>query len=102
MVEFGEFVDNDPNKKQIAKLQVRISIDAGASVTFWMMFDSSGTWEEINTIESQVLRSYYLPLVPRRCDHYKIKITGTGGWRLYSLTREDSIGSELRSTPGRQ
>lgn len=102
MVEFGEFVDNDPNKKQIAKLQVRISIDAGASVTFWMMFDSSGEWEEISTIESQVLRSYYLPLVPRRCDHYKIKITGIGGWRLYSMTREDAIGSELRSTPGRQ
>lgn len=102
MIEFGEFVQNDPNKKQIAKLQVRIAIDAGANVTFWMMFDSSGEWEKVDTIESQVLRSYYLPIVPRRCDHFKIKITGTGGWRLYSLTREDSVGSELRSTPGRQ
>ena len=101
MVEFGEFVDNDPNKKQIAKLQVRISIDAGSSVTFWMMFDSSGTWEEINTIESQVLRSYYLrwcrgAVTLQDQDHRY------GRLELYSLTREDSIGSELRSTPGRQ
>lgn len=102
MVEFGEFVENDPNKKGTTKFQARISIDAGASVTFWIMFDSSGTWEEIDTIESNVLRSYVLPIIPRRNDHFKIKITGAGGWRLYSLTRESYIGSELKSTPGRQ
>ena len=102
MVEFGEFVENSPNKKGTGKFQVRIAVDAGASVTFWIMFDSSGEWEKIDTINSEVLRSYYLPIIPRRSDHFKIKITGTGNWRLYSLTRESYIGSELKSTPGRQ
>ena len=102
MVEFGEFVENSPNKKGTGKFQVRIAVDAGASVTFWIMFDSSGEWEKIDTINSEVLRSYYLPIIPRRSDHFKIKITGTGNWRLYSFTRESYIGSELKSTPGRQ
>jgi hypothetical protein len=41
-------------------------------------------------------RSYYLPIVPRRGDHYRIKIEGTGGCRVYSLAREYYIGSELQ------
>ena len=40
-------------------------------------------------------RSYYLSTLPRRCDHFKIKLEGTGVWRLYSLVRESYIGSEL-------
>jgi hypothetical protein len=40
-------------------------------------------------------RSYYLPVVPRRCDHFRLKIEAEGDWRLYSLVRESYSGSEL-------
>jgi len=40
-------------------------------------------------------RSFYLPIIPRRSDHFRIKIKGTGGWRLYSLVRENYSGSEV-------
>ena len=53
-------------------------------------------------ITAEVKRSYTLAVVPRRSDHYRIKITGLGGWRIYSLTREEYIGSGLKSRPGRQ
>ena len=47
-------------------------------------------------------RSFYLPIIPRRSDHFRIRFSGTGGWRLYSLVRESYSGSELKSTRGRQ
>ena len=95
MAEFGDFVENDPNKKGTAKIQVRIELDTGATATIYMQFDSDGTWREVKALTATQKRSYYLPIIPRRCDHFKIKITGTGSWRLYSLTRESYSGSEL-------
>lgn len=102
VAEFGDFVEADPNKKGIAKLQLRMELDAGASVTVWMRFDSVGEWESVSALTTTVKRSFYLPIIPRRADHFKIKLTGTGGWKLYSLVREVYSGSELKSTAGRQ
>ena len=45
--------------------------------------------------EAEKKRSFYLPIVPRRCDHFRIRMTGSGGCRLYSLVREVYTGSEL-------
>lgn len=101
-VEFGDFVEADPNKKGVSKLQIRIELDAGSTVKFWMHFDSVGDWMEVATLTTHVKRSYYLPIIPRRADHFKIKITGVGDWKLYSMAREVYSGSELKSIPGRQ
>lgn len=102
MAEFGDFVEADPNKKGIAKLQIRIELDAGASVTVAMKFDSLGDWQPVSTLTATQKRSFYLPIIPRRADHFRIRISGMGGWKLYSLVREVYSGSELKSTPGRQ
>ena len=103
MVEFGEFVEADPNKKGVTKLQVRMSVDAGATVSFYIQYDSTGEWEQVaEPFTANVLRSYYIPLIPTRADHFKLRINATGGWRLYSLVIESYSGSELKSQPGRQ
>ena len=60
-----------------------------------MQFDSDGVWRTAKTLQTEVKRSYYLPIIPRRCDHFRIRMTGTGGCRLYSLVREVYNGSEL-------
>ena len=83
------------NRKGTSKIQVRMELDAGASVTFAMQFDSDGIWREVKTLTTATKRSYYLPIIPRRSDHFRIKITGSGCWRLYSLVRESYSGSEL-------
>ena len=102
MAEFGDFVEGNPNKKGTGKLQIRMELDAGASVKIEMEFDSDGVWRPVDTLTTTVKRSFYLPIIPRRSDHFKIRLTGTGGWRMYSLVRENYIGSELKSQPGRQ
>ena len=40
------------------------------------------------------MTSYYLPVVPRRCDHFRLRIKGRGLYTtLHSLTLELSGGS---------
>ena len=84
-----------PQKKGIGKLLVRLELDEGASVKIEMQFDSDGVWREVKTLQAEKKRSFYLPIVPRRCDHFRIRMTGSGGCRLYSLVREVYTGSEL-------
>lgn len=102
MAEFGDFTEGDANKKGTAKLQVRMELDAGATVAVETQFDSDGEWRAVTTLTATVKRSFYLPIIPRRADHFRIRFRGTGGWRLYSLVRESYSGSEMKSTPGRQ
>ncbi|MPN13936.1 hypothetical protein SDC9_161262 [bioreactor metagenome] len=95
MVEFCDFIDKDPNKKGVSKLQLRLELEAGATLKASIKFDSSGTWEEVKTLTAGKKRSYYLPIIPRRTDYYRLKLEGVGMWRLHSLVREVYSGSEL-------
>ena len=102
MAEFADFTDEDPNKKGLSKLQLRLELDEGATVRVFLQFDSDGTWQQVNgALGEGVKRSYYLPIVPRRTDHYRLKLQGTGGCKIHSLVRESYSGSELRVRQGR-
>ncbi len=100
--EFADFTDGSPNKKGISKIQIRLELEDGAWVQAWMQADSGGDWLNVGeAIADGEKRSYYLPIIPRRADHYRLKLTGEGGCRVYSLVREYYSGSELRSREGR-
>lgn len=102
MAEFADFTEEDPNKKGVTKIQIRLELEKDATVKVWLMFDSDGEWRQVNgALGEGVKRSYYLPIIPRRGDHYRLKLTGTGGCRIYSLVREYYTGSEFRSKTGR-
>ena len=78
-----------------------IALEEGAEVQVYLKFDG-GEWLKVDEKLCEAKkRSYYLPIVPRRGDHYRLKLEGKGTFRLYSLTREYYSGSELKSTQGR-
>ena len=97
LAEFGDFTDESPNKKGVSKVQIRLELEANATAKVWLRFDSAGNWIQTGPeLKASVKRSYYLPIIPRRGDHYRMKITGTGGARIYSIAREYYGGSELQ------
>ncbi|MBR3008348.1 MAG: hypothetical protein IKI35_05780 [Stomatobaculum sp.] len=107
--EFTDFTDDSPNKKGISKLQIRLEMDEGTEddpswVEVKLMCDSDGQWitPEGGRIEEPEKRSYILPIIPRRADHYRLRLEGHGGCRIYSIAREYYQGSDLKSRPGRQ
>ena len=102
MAEFADFTEEDPNKKGVSKLQLRLEPEEGATVSVCIMYDSDGVWRPVRSVTGETRkRSFYLPVVPRRCDHFRLRLTGTGGCRIHSLTREYYSGSELKSISGR-
>ena len=91
--EFGDFTRNSPNKKGLSKLLLRLEPGAGSTVSLLIRYDSAGDWETVAALTAASKGSRYLAVVPRRCDHFRLKLTGTGGCVLHSLTTEAYVGS---------
>lgn len=97
LAEFGDFTEGSPDAKGYGKLQLRLELEAGAEVSAWLRYDSRGDWEPVRTLTADGKRSYLLPIVPRRADHCRLRLTGRGGCVVYSLARSYYGGSELRT-----
>lgn len=83
-----------PDKKYISNIIVRMSLQIGTKVIFSIQYDSCGEWETIYTAMGVNLSSFSIPLKPRRCDHFRLKIEGIGDARILSMTKTLEQGSD--------
>lgn len=94
MVETGEIGLSSPDMKYISRLTLRMSMDTDAEVGIYAQYDFSDEWEHLTTMQSESLRSFSLPIRPKRCDHMKLRIEGVGAAKIYSVTKTIEQGSE--------
>jgi len=95
MVETGLVGMSMPDMKYISKLLVRMSLEVGAKVEISIQYDSMGDWEQVCQMTATSLRSFAVPVRPRRCDHFRIRIEGEGEGRIYSITKTIEQGSDV-------
>lgn len=86
-VVFGVSGLNDPNQKYLSRYNIRAQLAAKASMSLWIQYDSDGVWHDMGTMRTPILRTFMLPVVPRRCDHMQLMIKGHGDARIYSISR---------------
>jgi hypothetical protein len=84
-----------PDMKYISRLMVRMSLEVGANVAVSIQYDSMGDWEQVCQMSVTSLRSFSVPIRPRRCDHFRIRIDGLGDGRIYSITKTIEQGSDV-------
>ena len=82
------------NKKFVGRMLIRMSLDAGATMQVYIQYDSSGVWEKLWDMTGKNLRTFSFPVRPHRCDHFRLKFTGTGGAKIYSITKTLEQGSD--------
>ena len=95
MVETGLIGMTLPDMKYISRLLVRMSLEVGASVAVSIQYDSIGDWEQVCQMTASSLRSFAVPIRPRRCDHFRIRIEGEGESKIYSITKTIEQGSDV-------
>lgn len=85
-----------PDKKYISRLVVRMSLEVGAKALFYIDYDSVGAWEHLFTMSGTALtlRSFSVPIRPKRCDHMRIRIEGEGNVKIYSICKTIEQGSD--------
>lgn len=84
-----------PDRKFISRLLFRMQLSPGRTVRIYLEYDSSGTWEEAASVTGTTLRTFTIPVRPKRCDHFRIKITGSGDAKIFSITKQIEQGSDL-------
>jgi hypothetical protein len=95
MAETGVIGTAEPDKKYISKLNIRMSLEVGAKVYVYIQYDSLGEWEHLFMMEGTSLRSFTVPIRPRRCDHLRLRIEGIGDAKIYSISKTIEQGSDV-------
>lgn len=95
MVETGLVGMSMPDMKYVSRLLIRMALEVGANVAISIQYDSMGDWEQVCQMTVTSLRSFAVPIRPRRCDHFRIRIEGEGEGRVYSITKTIEQGSDV-------
>lgn len=95
MAQTGEIGLSLPDMKYLCRMVIRMSMEIGAKATVWVQYDMETSWHPIYTITGTSLRSFSIPIHPRRSDYMRIKITGEGDCRIYSITKSIAQGSDV-------
>jgi len=95
MLETGILGGSLPEKKYLVKLSLELSLDPGSRVDIYVRYDSRGEWISLGHITGRELRSFTIPVRPRRCGHLQLRLEGTGYAALHSMTKTYSQGSDV-------
>lgn len=94
MFETGDIGLSDPYGKYISKLDIRMQVEAGTEIDVYASYDSRNEWLHLCAIRGTHLRSFTVPIRPRRCDHMRLRMKGVGGAKIYSIVRNISGGGD--------
>lgn len=95
MVETGELGVSSPDMKYISRITLRMSMEIGAEMDIYAQYDLSDEWVHVCHIRSTNLRSFSIPIRPRRCDFMRLKIEAKGMGKVYSMTKTIEQGSDV-------
>ena len=94
-VESGNIGYSSPDNKYVSRINVRISLDFGTNVDFYLQYDSDDKWEHKFNMCGKGTRTFTIPVIPKRCDHFKYKLVGKGGCKVHSITKTTEQGSDI-------
>ncbi len=109
--ESGDMYLDEPDNKYVKRYDIRLKAEEPESLRLEIQYDSSGIWKQYPVYDphpaQQVappspgregegsLRTYTIPVLPRRCDHLRYRISGTGDVKIYSIARVVEVGSDV-------
>ena len=95
MVETGELGISSPDMKYISRITLRMSMEIGSEMDIYAQYDLSDEWEHVCHIRGTSLRSFSIPIRPRRCDFMRMKFEAKGMGKIYSMTKTIEQGSDV-------
>lgn len=99
MAVFGPFDEYIEEHKIYSKLAMRLIAKGDASCNVYINLneaaDENGDliWEQVEHYDRVSTKGDFIPIIPRRCDRYSVKIEGKGNFEVKSLTRRVRQGT---------
>lgn len=92
---FGDYDEYLENNKIYSRIQMRFEMEDQAELTVLISVDH-GPWERICYLYTDKQRTMYLPIVPRRCDKFRLRLEGKGRTKIESIVRLCRQGSGIK------
>ena len=92
--ETGEIGYSYSDNKYVGRILVRLFKPLTSEIRLLIKYDDMTEWESVAEITGGGTRSYSIPIIPRRCDHFRVRIEGVGDCKIYSISKVLDIGSD--------
>lgn len=85
-----------PYSQYLSRFNIRARLGEGAKMTMSLEYDSEDGWVEMGTYSgTAAVSTVNIPVIPRRCDHLRLKLSGVGDVKIYSISRILEGGSDV-------
>lgn len=92
--ETGNIGYSYSDNKYVGRILVRLTKPLTSEISLLISYDDMGEWESVADITGSGTRSFSIPIIPRRCDHFRVRIEGKGDCKIYSISKVLDIGSD--------
>ena len=75
------------NSKYLSMFKIRMYLEKGARMQLWIKYDDDAMYRLMGERKGNDMRTFVLPVKPRRCDHLRFKLTGVGEARIFNISR---------------
>ena len=82
--------------KFVSRVSIRAEVPWGSALEVWIDYDSLGVWQRLKSVGGKTKNIINLPLIPRRCDHFKLRFCGYGEAAVHDMTIYLTTGSNER------
>jgi len=91
--ETGDIDLATPAHKYVKRLNIRMFLNTDAKVRIEIMYDSSGDWNNVIEYYCTRKKSFSIPIPVERCDHMKLRFSGFGEFKMFSIAKAIEEGS---------
>ena len=85
--ETGIIGYSTPDSKYVSRFALRVAVPHDGSLRIFVEYDSANVWEFKGSIEGHGMQTFTVPVVPRRCDHFRIRLEGRGDCRIFGFSK---------------
>lgn len=86
-----------PEQKYISRFNIRMQLPYGSCADLYIQYDSDGVWHHAGHMDGNLnnTSSFIIPVRPRRCDHFNVRLEGHGDVLVYSIAKIFEQGSDV-------
>ena len=92
--DYGYAREDTPASRYLSRFDIRMYLEESSRAELEIQYDDSGVWESQGEIKGTKVRQFVLPVIPKRCDHLRFRLTGQGNMRVYSISRVLEVGAD--------
>jgi len=93
-VTFCPFNETINEKKGYSKLGIRLELGDNSYLEVDVSVDG-GRWQNVKKTHNERAKTITIPIHPNRCDSFEVRLSGQGDFKIKSLVRDFTVGSEV-------